>query len=589
MTVTAHAPPSHRPPPDPGKEPTGATRHLCTGVHVDEKFRDLVLTEVCTAPTRRTAPSYGFDLVPVMRHAWLALHLSALSRLALIAAAVSPHLLGYTVTSLLILAGFTLLVLLERVWKLSKDLTRSEDPPSPKKRKRRTKLPSKHHWKYGEGGKRLKHTGWSALALTLGMVVLAFAHPDQGTLALYLGSAVALLTAFVGGLRQVCINHVHKAPTLRPKRLSHREEVVDRQQKHPCVIYRRPAHQKDDEDEAQGMFTLFGEESPFIGAGELIHQWNPPMSIPLLRQGSSSGPLHEREHRHPPFTPHELVDHLREAVTELRSDDENVRLPVDVRDRVYVAQSDVSTDRSPLRGSVDAAAMRRIIDRQNPTHHHFLEVRVPDAGSELVATVLLQVGVRGRTLLLSFAACALTRTPDDFRRPKEFGQHGKRAVVSAAWNNLIRLPRQLRSWWRIVHYPYYLAKALVHLLVRALFLRGSDLTLVPIRNVGIGSRISVRQETAEEWSKAQFDKTRVLGHMKNVEQRLLKATSDFLDSRGVDSSDFNDRALQIINSGIVNMGGTNDFTNTAVGDQAHVQAQNGPSHPSGTPQNGKAA
>lgn len=591
MSITAHAspPPVSPPPQNHGEEPTGATRHLCTGVHIDEDFRDLVIKEVCTAPSRRAAPSYEFDLVPVMRHAWSALHLAALSRVGLIAAVIIPYVKGFIVTTLLVTGGYLLLVLLERALRLSREITRPEEPFPTKRRrkKRRPKLPSRSGWRYGEESRRLKNTVMFILVLILIMTVLAFSHPFQGALALYLGCAVACLTTVLGGLRQAWINHIHKASELRPKRLSWREKVVDEQQKHPCVIFRRPAHKKDDDEEA-GMFTLFGEESPFIGAGELIHQWNPPMSVQLLHQGSDDKPLHEREHRHPPFDPHELVDHLRAAVTELRGDHENVRLPVKVRDRVYIAQPDVSADRSILSESLDPVALRRIIDRQDSAHHHFLEVSVPDAGGELVATVLLQVRVRGRTLILAFASCVLTHTPDDFRKAEEFGQHGKRAILGAAWRNLFRLPYQIRSMGRIVHYPYYLARALPELLYRALVRGGHDLTLVPRRNIGIGSRISIRQEQAEDWSKVQLDKTTLLGHIKNIEQRLLKATGDFLDSRGVDISDFDDRALQIINSGIVNMGGTNDFTNTAVGDQVHQQVQNPPSTPD-NPQNGKSA
>ncbi|CAL9601111.1 hypothetical protein SUDANB121_05455 [Nocardiopsis dassonvillei] len=586
MTATTHAPPFHSPPPSPDTtgEPTGATRHLCTGVHVDEEFRDLVIGEICTTPYRRIAPSYGFDLVPVMRHAWLALHLTSLLRSALAAAALAPHLLGYTVTSLLVIGGFTLLVLLERAWALSKRLTRPEEPlpgrRSKKKPKRLPRLPSAYDWKYGEDGQHLKRTGAYCLLLAAALAAVAYFHPEQGTLALYIGCAVAALAVVTGGLRQWWINGIQKAPSLRPRRLSHREQVVDDQQKHPCVVYRRPAHRKDTKDEEQGLFTLFGEESPFIGAGTLIHQWNPPMNVQLLRPGSEGSPLHEREHRYPPFKPHELVDHLREAVAQLREDDESVRLPVEVRDRVYVAQSDISKDRSLLREEVSTSVMRRIIDRRDPAYHYFLEAIVPDAGGELVATVLLQIGVRGRTLSLSFAACVLTRTPDDFRKAGEFGQHGKRAVISAARRGLFRLPREIRSLGRVVYYPYFLARALVF--------HKRDLTLKPMRNVGIGSRISIRQEHAEEWSKVQLDKTHVLGHMKNVEQRLLKATSDFLRSRGVDVSDFDNRALQIINSGIVNMGGTNDFRNTAVGDHAQFHHNpNGSTAPGGA-QNGSA-
>jgi hypothetical protein len=566
----------------PTEAPTGATRHLCAGVYVSEKFRDLVIGEICTTPYRRVAPSYGFDLVPVMRHAWWATHMSAFLRLTMLASVAVPLFLGHSVTTALTAGGLILLLLLDRAVSLSAEIARSDEQRMPRRRKqkRSLNLPSVRSWKSREEVRALKRLGIAALTVGLVMAVLGMSSPQQSILAGYLGCAVLGVAALVGAVRQIRINRIHKAEkTLRPRKLSAREEVVCAQQAHPCVVYRRPEH-KGEDDEESSVFTLFGEESPFIGAGELIHQWNPPMSIQLLRPGSDDQPLHEREHRYPPFKPHELVEHLRAAVQQLRSDDENVRLPVNVRDRVYIAEADASSDRSLLRGTIGEASMHRIINEQDPTRYHFLEVSVPDAGSELVATVLLQVSLRGRTLSLSFAACALTRTPDRFRKAEEFGQHGKRAVVGAVFGALGSLPRETGGLWRVVRYPFVLAKALL--------LYRRDLTLTPIRNVSIGSRLSVRQEQAQEWSKVQLDKTRVLGHMKNIEQRLLKATSDFLHSRGVDISEFDDRALQIINSGIVNLGGTNDISNSSVGDGAQTH-NNGPQQDSGPSQNGNSA
>src|SRR5437868_9911874 len=55
-----------------------ATRHLCAGVHLDPSFRDLVLRGVHNDSARMVAPSYGFDLVPVVEHAWLSWRLEIL-------------------------------------------------------------------------------------------------------------------------------------------------------------------------------------------------------------------------------------------------------------------------------------------------------------------------------------------------------------------------------------------------------------------------------------------------------------------------------------------------------------------------------
>lgn len=47
-----------------------ASYHLCAGVYVDRSFRDLVIRKIHNNSQRRVAPSYGFDLVPVVRHVW---------------------------------------------------------------------------------------------------------------------------------------------------------------------------------------------------------------------------------------------------------------------------------------------------------------------------------------------------------------------------------------------------------------------------------------------------------------------------------------------------------------------------------------
>src|SRR4051794_31053243 len=46
-----------------------ATRRLCAGVYLNRHFRDLVIHGVHNDCRHREAPSYGFDLVPVLEHA----------------------------------------------------------------------------------------------------------------------------------------------------------------------------------------------------------------------------------------------------------------------------------------------------------------------------------------------------------------------------------------------------------------------------------------------------------------------------------------------------------------------------------------
>ncbi|WP_103504774.1 MULTISPECIES: hypothetical protein [unclassified Streptomyces] len=546
--------------------PTAATRHLCAGVYVSEQFRDVVVGEVCTAPHRRVAPSYGFDIVPVMRHAWRAALLSAIPRIAMLAAVVVPALLGSLLAAVLVACGLAFLWRLRRLIALV--VSDSRITPPTRKRRRRVRAAKTWSfrewllgWKDPEKVREVKRFIGIAIALCATCLVLASASPEQALLALCLSLALGVIALAAGAARQVQLNRIHRASTLRPKRMSRRQRVADEQQRHPCAVYRRPQHGGDEDDLT--MFTLFGEESPFVGAGELVHQWNPPMSVQLLRPSDEDAPLHEREHPTPPFQAHELVEHLRKAVQELQSDNREVRLPVQVRDRVYIAETDVSVDRDLLQGRISDAEMHAIINTPGVKQYHFLEIITPMAGSELIATVLLRVNLQGRTLSLSSAACVLTRTPRSFQLAEEFGHNGTAAVALAALRGVCSLPREVGRSWRGVRYICVVMKA-------ALLPR--DLTGSPIRNLLIGTRVSVREEPAQAWAKVQLEKTEILGHVKAIEQRLLRAVSDFLYSRDVDTSSFSDSALKIINSGIFNIGDNNTFNDNAVGNGAQVGA-----------------
>lgn len=581
--ITPHASPAKEAP----GEPTTATRHLCAGVYVDERFRDLVVDEVCTAPHRRVAPSYGFDTVPVMHHAWRAAALSALLRVTVVGAVAGPALAGAAPAATVVTCGVALL------WQAHLVRSLCGVGPDPRfERRSRRRVPARQRRlrerrsllalifteSDPERRRKLRRLGWAALAVSSTALVVAALYPADGVVALLLLGAIVVVCLAVGALRQVMLNRILQADSLRPRKLSLRQQAADAQQQHVCVVYRRPRHTEDEDDEGDSaMFTLFGDKSPFVGAGELVYQWNPPMSIQLLRPGGDEAPLHEREHPTPPFQAHELVDHLREAVGRLASDSLDVRLPAQVRDRVYVAETDVAAHRALLPRWIGERDIRAIIDTPGAKQHHFLEVTTPTDGGEYVATVLLHVNVQGRTLSISTAACVLAHTPRSFQRITEFGHNGASAVIWAAFRELAMLPTEIPRLWRIIRYVYALGKA-------ALLPR--DMTRTRIRNVLIGTRVSIREEMSQAWPKIQLEKSDVLGQMKSIEWRLLRAASDFLRSRDVEIAEFNDRALKIINSGIVNIGDNNSFTDNAVGSGAQVSGPAGASPGPNTPNSG---
>src|SRR5689334_8342908 len=62
-----------------------ANRRMCAGAYLDREFRDSVLREVYNDRNRRVAPSYGFNVVLVLHHAWRAWWLETCQQILILA------------------------------------------------------------------------------------------------------------------------------------------------------------------------------------------------------------------------------------------------------------------------------------------------------------------------------------------------------------------------------------------------------------------------------------------------------------------------------------------------------------------------
>ncbi len=253
------------------------------------------------------------------------------------------------------------------------------------------------------------------------------------------------------------------------------------------------------------------------------------------------------------------MEQLRSTLQQLGTDPGPENLPgLQVRDRLYIAEADICDDRGLLSNGLD---VRPAIKNHRSAAHHFLEISVPIAGGELVTTVLLRVSVKGRCLSLDVATCALTRTPHEYQMIDAFAEHGTSAVFRSAVRSVFALPADVTRLWRMAEIPWVLARA-----------RSSakDRTHIPRRGVTVGARVAVRVEKADDWKHAQLDKTVIYEDMKIIEQRILKATKDYLKAHDVDISMFEKQATNIINSGVLNMGGKTEVNQSAVGTSPQV-------------------
>jgi len=526
---------------------SAATRHLCAGVYVDRSFRDLILRKIHNDARHRVAPSYGFNLVPVVRHAWRSWLLDTGQLLAMLGILVASLAIGGLLATVIVWCVVVLYPLLRGIARVSPEVLRLQ-----------IKGVSKH-WGFQANTRRrrvldpdLQSRKRLLKAMLVGCLIAAVAPLVVSYLldvpltsaarpAIVISSVLVACAIVAGVMRQLVLNALAHAGAVRPPTLTRREKIIDEQQDHPCVIYHRPPH-KEDADPLD-LLARTDAPSPFLGSGKLVNRWLPPLTVQLLQPGDGS--LAQREYTTPPFTAHKLVETLRTALKELGSDPGTENLPgLEVRDRIYIAAADFPADHGLIRGGLGKLEMWRIIDDHRLTGHHFLETSVPIFGGELVATVLLRVSIKGRCLSLDVATCALTRTPEAYHVIDWFGEQGTGAVLRSAVRSALAVPADLMRMWRLLEIPVVLV---------GVWWAQKDRTAVPRRR-SIRPKLAVREEITTAWENAQLDRTTIYDHMKIVEQRILKTTKDFLKDNGVDTSVFEKQATNIINSGVLNMG-----------------------------------
>src|SRR5207237_7530549 len=86
-----------------------ATRYLCAGAELDEDFALGVIRELFAQPKRAVAPSYGIDVVPIVKHALKGRRRRAIRDIALMVLLL-PLLVFFPIPTL---AGAALVVLLQ--------------------------------------------------------------------------------------------------------------------------------------------------------------------------------------------------------------------------------------------------------------------------------------------------------------------------------------------------------------------------------------------------------------------------------------------------------------------------------------------
>lgn len=542
-----------------------ATRRLCAGVYLNRHFRDLVIRGVHNDCRHRVAPSYGFDLVPVLEHArraWVLGTAHQICTLTVFAAGLLADVTATVLTGCAIaampLAMNALRTFLRAVWLKGrllgqKCLGRKVPEDEEQELKEQT-----HRFLLNLGGCAVLA---GAVAYTANrMHTTLSASLSQSAIML---SLTAFLVVVAGMARQLAVNQMHLAANLRPARLCKRSEVVDTQQTSTLVVY--------DHDN-----STYGTPSPFLGSG-FVYTW-PQRSIQLVRDGAKKADFITSDE--PRFDAAELMRFLQKKASELSRAHEGPGLPgLHVRDRLFISQEKVLAAKHLLLGEPTPDEIDEITNNPNSPVEHYLEVSVSKTG-EVVTTLFMGLTLRARTLNVDMVLGMLTSLPYEFLSVDAHRENGAGAVVRSAFRALRDLPREAGDAWRLTTAPWVVACALYG---------RQDRAVIPRRRRGIGPRFSIRQEAelVDRPRHVAFDRREIEDSKNVILNTLLDAIKEFLESKGMDVSAFKGQVTNIITTDVFSTGPLK-IENSAIGANAQVNQSN-PQNPQNPPSKPGAA
>lgn len=524
-----------------------ATRRLCAGMYLDRSLRDTVIRYVHNDSRHRVAPSYGFDLVPVVAHAKRAWALETAHQSGVLVVLVTGLVTDFE-AGLLALCVIAAPPLLLRVARHGLTVLRLKSRSIGRHVLGKTDAA-------GEEANRRQVARRFTLSL-LGCIVVAAGPWLPAGLNRYQVTAavpgaltivvlVVFLTSAAAAVRQWAINRLHRAGKLRPAKLTRRLKTIDTQQSGTLVVYRRNTSGPR-------------EQTPFVGSGTQVFRLR-QQTIQLIDDPEQADQLPREQ---PRFSTYELVEFLRKKIAELGDSGADGGLPgLYVRDRLFVSSENALAAVSFLNEEPTPREIEQIVAEPYGHVHHYLEIGVPDTG-EVVVTVFVRPTVRAGALNLDIALGVLTRPPSSYGIVDALGEQGIGAVIRAAGRAAWDLPGSVRRTWLLARIP---ALAVGAVLAR------TDRTLVLKRKSTIGTRLSVREraEVLAFRSDISFDQAEINAHKNLILQPILNAVKEFLKSKGIDISAFAGQVTNIINASVFNTG-VFEANGTAIGENSTV-------------------
>jgi hypothetical protein len=508
---------------------TGATRYLCTGAEIDERFAARVIEELWENAHRDRAPSYGYNEQAVLEHA-----LAARRRRIL------RDVIAFLVPAVMFLIGFGFapgLFWLAIVVFVGLFTVRAGVAGGGGVRDFRTRAAAQVSW---------------VAALLFGLMLYVAGggsgFPATDTLAVTVlpTYAVVVFVVWIERMQQraTVVSDLGPGRTWTPTwppadgtgdagpggLQGALAEVLPPRPMHAPVVAKAPFEPAAPPIPSTVRYSGY---LPFVGAGELVESWTFPVELRGAEPSVLDAP---RDGKWPkkgftPFTVDELTSAICASFEELAGSEEGRHRLSGLSVQMHEFSSGVTGGPVPP----PTEATRR-----------YLCVRVGTWSQEVVVSVLIRFTMDGRLLYTELHELVLPPIRPDFHVADEWLHTADAATLWAALGRSLieapalmissagRLMRVWASWWR-----------------RAGNLRAAQERTGRNLPVDRGARASVRELGASANYATFFQNSDAEKYLKLIERKFTVFVLDFLQRRNVDVTEYRQRNELVLNNGII--------------------------------------
>ncbi len=301
---------------------------------------------------------------------------------------------------------------------------------------------------------------------------------------------------------------------------------------------------------------IYSGFSPFVGSGITISNWS--VTIDLTKPMETEQPLKK-------ITESELFAEVSAAIG-------NLRIPqLHQKDLLFVAGTDLRTQKEILpdifeqpNTNVDHYLIEQHLGKKNPIIRHYRMIQVPAWNGQLVLSIFLRFVKEGENLIIEFNAYLLPPIGSLYSAVDMFtSEIGLRAVIQMIFSNLFT---SLFSWLSPIGW----------------FLQEIELDTL---GLGEAEQSKIKHNYRYDYGRAQsfrerWTDNRFYRYYQKLDQetyfsilgeRVLDATADALEARGISVKKLREQSKTILNQGLIISGGNVNADNLAIGAKAAIK------------------